>query len=84
LLRRGLFGSAIPIFHDPREEIVTVGEDVGAHRDALADGALDRKAASIDLRPDALDDDATAFPRQIGRALTLRLNGGPRFVHQEA
>ena len=43
---------------DPRQQLVAIRKDVGADRDLLADGALDRKSAAVDLRPDTLDDNA--------------------------
>jgi hypothetical protein len=52
---------------------VAVGEDVGPDLDGLADDALDRRAAAVDLRPDLLDDDA-AFAGGLARA-GLRLDG---------
>src|SRR5258706_11066698 len=55
--------------HDRGEEIVTVGEDVGFDRDAVADRALGGKAAAVDRRSDALDDDtATPVELQFGHA----------------
>jgi hypothetical protein len=39
---------------------VAVRKNVRADRDALAHAPLDWKAAAIDLRPHALDDDAAA------------------------
>ena len=36
--------------------VVAVGEDIGLDDDLVADGALDRIAAAVDLRPDRLDD----------------------------
>jgi hypothetical protein len=40
--------------------VVAVGEDVGFDADMIADGALGRKAAAIDLGRDAFNDDALA------------------------
>src|SRR5258706_10240318 len=55
--------------HDRGEEIVTVGEDVGFDRDDVADRALGGKAAAVDRRSDALDDDtATPVELQFGHA----------------
>jgi len=36
--------------------VVAVGEDIGLNYDLVADGALDRIAAAVDLGPDRLDD----------------------------
>jgi len=43
-----------------RHDVVSVGEDRRRHVDGLTDGPLDREAAAVDLRLDALDDDAAA------------------------
>jgi hypothetical protein len=37
---------------------VPIGKNVGLDQDLVADGALDRIAPAVDLRPDRLDDDA--------------------------
>ena len=38
-----------------REDVVTLGEDVGRDDDFIADGPLDREPAGVDLRADTLD-----------------------------
>ena len=40
------------------EQVVAVGEDVGGDEQLVADDALDRVAAAVELRADALDHDA--------------------------
>ncbi len=39
-----------------RDRIVAVRKDVGAHLDLLAQGALDGKFSTVDLRPNPVDD----------------------------
>ena len=59
---------------------MTVGEDVGFHRQDVADDALDRKPAAIELGRDLLDGDAIARellqPRSglLGRGRCTRLD----------
>ena len=53
------------------EQVVAVGEDVRGHQQLVADDALDRVAAAVQLRGDALDDDAAPAadsPRPPARA----------------
>ena len=50
------YSSLIKQLRDNR--VVAVGEDIGLNDDLVADGALDRIAAAVDLRPDRLDDGA--------------------------
>ncbi|MDV7401542.1 hypothetical protein RZS08_59540, partial [Arthrospira platensis SPKY1] len=49
-----------PVEQQARQRVVTVGEDVGLHHHPLAHHPLDRKAAAVDFRADALDDDPLA------------------------
>ena len=47
-----------PIAQHHNEDVVAVGEDVGGDDDALADCALDGKAAAVDGRLNPFDDGA--------------------------
>jgi hypothetical protein len=40
------------------DRVMSIGEDVRLDHHLVADGALDRIAPSVDLRPDRLDDGA--------------------------
>ena len=64
----GLAGNAVE--HRGGDLLVAVGEDVGPDLDGIADDALDRRAAAVDLRPHRLDDDAALA---VGLALARRL-----------
>src|SRR5262245_489182 len=66
---------------------MTVGEDRRGHVDCLADGPFDRKAAAVDLRLNALDDDAAAQRVRDSGWLTaivgFRTCGEPRVVRHQ-
>jgi len=47
----------VPIVQHSRQRIVTVGINIGADDDFLADSALDGEASAVNLRLYALDDD---------------------------
>ena len=57
-----------------RDLVVTVAEDVGLDLDHVAHHPLDRMAATVELRLDALDHDAVGG--ELQKALLARLRGG--------
>src|SRR5271166_1563626 len=75
VIAQGLHAHALPfllIGRAPneldREHVMSVGEYIGFHADALADHALGRKAAGIHRRCDVLDDDARGGECELGHA----------------
>ena len=51
------------------EHLVTFGEDIGGDDHLLADGPLDREPSTVDLGPDALNDDAGGGLFSLGTRL---------------
>ena len=51
----------MPIAQYRRHHVVAVCEHLREYLDGLADGALDRETARVDLGPDALDDGAAGM-----------------------
>src|SRR5581483_3627924 len=49
-------GNCFPVFHDGRQGVVSVGEEVGFDDDPFTGGAFDGVTAGIDLWRDVFDD----------------------------
>ena len=59
------------------EQVVAIGDDVGRHEQLIADDALDRVSATVELRADPLDHDAAPRADLVGVGLT-RVDDGLR------
>ena len=82
--RRLVPGLLVVGTHEERgvEQVVAVGDDVGRDEQLIADDALDRVSAAVELGGDPLDHDARAAcrPRRL-RARARRSRPAPRAAH---